>query len=131
MVIFVELEFILNKEKLVIIFLEIIQNTFYFKIFFEKINCVDNYKKILFSSLAVQCFLFIIHIKDPIHSSTEERYIMIGLSINQKLLVVVHTDRNDRIRIIGSRKVTKNERNKYEETNYRKSYFFIFLSKEV
>lgn len=54
-------------------------------------------------------------IDDPIHSNTEERYITIGLSVFGKLLVVVHTNRSDNIRIISSRVASREEREDYEE----------------
>jgi len=53
-------------------------------------------------------------IKDTLHSDEEERYIIIGESIEHRLLVVVHTERNDRIRIISARKAAKQERRYYE-----------------
>lgn len=56
-----------------------------------------------------------ITIPDPLHSEDEERFVLLGYSINNRLLVVGHTDINDRIRIISARSATKNERKKYEE----------------
>jgi uncharacterized DUF497 family protein len=53
-------------------------------------------------------------IDDPIHSDDENRLIIIGESIEHRLLVVVHTERNDQIRIISARKATKIERRYYE-----------------
>jgi uncharacterized DUF497 family protein len=53
-------------------------------------------------------------IKDPLHSDEEDRYIIIGESIKLRLLVVVHTVRNDRIRIINARRASKKERRYYE-----------------
>lgn len=53
-------------------------------------------------------------IEDPIHSDEEERYIIIGESFKHRLLVVVHTVRNDRIRILSARKAAKKERRYYE-----------------
>jgi uncharacterized DUF497 family protein len=55
-------------------------------------------------------------IPDPLSSTTEQRYILIGRSSNQKLLVVVHTDRGDAIRIISARMATIHELRMYEET---------------
>ena len=52
---------------------------------------------------------------DEEHSIDEERYITIGLSKRQRLLLVAHTDRQGRIRIISARKVTKNEQRFYKE----------------
>jgi hypothetical protein len=45
----------------------------------------------------------------------EFRFVTIGYSSKSNLLVVVHTDRNDRIRIISARKATSKERRQYEE----------------
>jgi uncharacterized DUF497 family protein len=53
-------------------------------------------------------------IDDPLHSDEENRLIIIGESIEHRLLVVVHTERNDHIRIISARKAGKNERSYYE-----------------
>ncbi len=53
-------------------------------------------------------------IPDPYHSIGEDRFVTIGTSGKGKILVVVHTDRQDVIRIIGARKATKNEHNQYE-----------------
>ncbi len=54
-------------------------------------------------------------IYDPLHSESEDRFIIIGKSYKNRLLVVVHVDRGDRIRIISARKATKKEREQYEE----------------
>ena len=54
-------------------------------------------------------------IEDPLHSDYEERFVLIGRSIQGRLLVIVHTDRGERIRIISARLATKKERLKYEE----------------
>jgi uncharacterized DUF497 family protein len=54
---------------------------------------------------------------DPDHSETEERFITIGWSNSRKLLMVSHTERNDRIRIISARELTQAERKEYEEAN--------------
>ena len=56
-----------------------------------------------------------ITVPDPDHSKDEERYISIGWSNHRRLLMVSHTDRNDRIRIISARELTRNERKAYEE----------------
>lgn len=52
---------------------------------------------------------------DPDHSRGEERYITIGWSERHRLLMVSHTDRVDRIRIISARELTRSEREAYEE----------------
>ena len=52
---------------------------------------------------------------DPDHSIGESRYIIIGISRFGQILVVAHTDREDKIRIITARKATQQERKFYEE----------------
>ena len=44
----------------------------------------------------------------------EERFITIGTDILVRVLVVVYTWREDRVRIISARKATSGERRKYE-----------------
>jgi uncharacterized protein len=53
-------------------------------------------------------------IYDPAHSVTEERFITIGMSDKHRLIVVVHTDRHNTIRIISAHKAVKNEIKQYE-----------------
>jgi uncharacterized DUF497 family protein len=55
-----------------------------------------------------------ITIEDPIHSKGEQRYVLVGQSQQHRLLVVVHTERGERIRIISARLATKKERDSYE-----------------
>jgi uncharacterized DUF497 family protein len=52
---------------------------------------------------------------DDEHSQNEERYITIGLSNKNRLLMVAHTERQDKIRIISARKATANEEKFYQE----------------
>jgi len=59
-------------------------------------------------------------IPDPDHSTMEPRFITIGVTPAQRLLVVVHTDRADRIRIISARPATRAETKKYEEGQERR-----------
>lgn len=54
-------------------------------------------------------------IHDPEHSDEEDRYIILGESSRRRLLVVVFTDRDDRIRIITASLATRRERKNYEE----------------
>ncbi len=54
----------------------------------------------------------------PDHSKTEDRYITVGWSKRGRLLIVSHTDRRDeRIRIISARELTRSEQKAYEEIN--------------
>ena len=52
---------------------------------------------------------------DPDHSLVENRYIIVGRSENDRLLMVAHTDRTDGIRIISARELTRRERRQFEE----------------
>jgi uncharacterized protein len=54
-------------------------------------------------------------IADPLHSKGEERLVLIGESLKRRLLVVVHAERGDRVRIISARLATNKERLRYEE----------------
>lgn len=56
-----------------------------------------------------------ITIPDPDHSVEEERYLLLGENHKGQLLVVSHTDREDRIRIISVRKADRHERKAYEQ----------------
>ena len=49
-------------------------------------------------------------IPDPIHSEDEKRWTLLGQSQRQRLLVVVHTERNGAIRLISARLATAKER---------------------
>lgn len=55
---------------------------------------------------------------DPDHSTDEDHYITMGMSADGRLLVVSHTDRGDRIRIISAREVSRGERKDYEDGNF-------------
>jgi uncharacterized DUF497 family protein len=55
-------------------------------------------------------------IPDPDHAITEDRFVIIGMSAERKLLTVVHTIRGEQIRLISARPATRRERRKYEET---------------
>jgi uncharacterized DUF497 family protein len=52
---------------------------------------------------------------DPDHSEEEDRFLTFGHSSAGRLLVVSHTDRDDRTRIISARKATRKEKRQYEE----------------
>ena len=55
-------------------------------------------------------------ISDPDHSTNESRFLLIGRTIEDWLVVVAHTDRGQRIRIINARRATRLERASYEES---------------
>lgn len=52
---------------------------------------------------------------DPDHSLSEDRHITFGLSLQKRLIVVSHTERGDRTRIISARLMDHKERKIYEE----------------
>lgn len=52
---------------------------------------------------------------DPDHSIDERRYILIGESQQRGLLIVSYMERDDVIRLISAREVTRSERETYEE----------------
>ena len=56
-----------------------------------------------------------ITIPDPDHSEDEERWVTMGLSNRQRLLVAVHTEEEEVIRLISARTADRLERRKYEE----------------
>ena len=57
---------------------------------------------------------------DPDHSMDEDRFLILGISQNLRLLIVSHCLREggDVIRIISARKATRREEKQYEESNY-------------
>jgi uncharacterized DUF497 family protein len=61
-----------------------------------------------------------ITIFDPDHSEEEDRFITVGFSGNGRLLMVGHTDRGERIRIINARELSRAEREAYEEEIQRR-----------
>jgi len=54
-------------------------------------------------------------IDDPDHSVGEQRFITMGHSYQERLVVVAHRDHDDRIRIISARLATGRERRSYEQ----------------
>ena len=52
---------------------------------------------------------------DPDHSDEEDRYLTFGESDANRLIAIVHTDRNDSVRIISARETTRRERQQYDE----------------
>ncbi len=57
-----------------------------------------------------------ITLDDPDHSEEEQRFVTIGNSNAGRLLVVCHSDRPNRIRLISARKANRRERRYYEDT---------------
>ena len=54
-------------------------------------------------------------IHDPLHSEGEDRYVILGQSHRRRLVVVVFTERGEKIRIISGRPASRRERKDYEE----------------
>lgn len=54
-------------------------------------------------------------VPDPDHSEEERRLITFGASSQGRLLMVAHTERGDRLRLISARTLTRSERKAYEE----------------
>lgn len=52
---------------------------------------------------------------DPDHSQEEDRCITVGTSNRGRAVLVAHTDRDNRIRIISARVLSRAEREQYEE----------------
>ena len=52
---------------------------------------------------------------DPAHSDAEDRYLTVGRSVRRRLLIVAHTERGNRFRLISARELTRAERRAYEE----------------
>jgi len=54
-------------------------------------------------------------VSDPEHSEGEQRFILMGMSVQFRILTVCHCEINsDTIRIISARKADKNEKKQYE-----------------
>ena len=54
-------------------------------------------------------------VADPDHSDNEDRFILLGETALGRLVVVAHSERGDKIRIISARLATKRERKDYEK----------------
>src|SRR4051794_36146155 len=55
---------------------------------------------------------------DPDHSAEEDRYLTVGASGAGRTIIVSHTDRGDRIRIISAREATRREKKGYEDGTF-------------
>jgi hypothetical protein len=54
-------------------------------------------------------------IPDPDHSVDEERFLLVGHTLDGRLVVVAFTERGLRFRLISARLATRHERKTYEE----------------
>jgi uncharacterized DUF497 family protein len=57
---------------------------------------------------------FSLTIEDPAHSKYEARFVTVGETVEQRTVVVIHTDREKSVRIISARRATRRERRTYE-----------------
>ena len=57
---------------------------------------------------------FSIHRFDTKHSAAEPRFVVVGTSLADRVLVVVYTDDGSTIRLLSARRATKRERHEYE-----------------
>ncbi len=55
-----------------------------------------------------------ITVPDPLHPANEGRLVTIGQSERHRLIVVVHTERGDIMRLISARQATAHEQKRYE-----------------
>lgn len=55
---------------------------------------------------------------DPDHSDDEDRYITMGMSGEGRLLVISHTDRGEKVRIISARIAGSRETKDYEDGSF-------------
>ena len=71
----------------------------------------DEAKAVFFDDFATQFY-------DPEHSSVEDRFLMLGMSLQSRVLVVCHCERahGEVVRIISARKATKREMSFYRGT---------------
>ena len=51
---------------------------------------------------------------DIAHSTDEDRFLLIGISLERRIITVVHVERGERLRIISARRATPRERRDYE-----------------
>lgn len=51
---------------------------------------------------------------DPDHSHGERRYLTVGYSSRERMLVVFHTERRGALRLISARRATAQERKRHE-----------------
>lgn len=55
-------------------------------------------------------------IPDPAHSTSEERFLLLGMSTRPRLLVVVHIERHEKeIRIVSARPASRAEHRTYQD----------------
>ena len=69
----------------------------------------DEASSVFYDEKAIEYF-------DPEHSEEEDRFLLLGMSVKLRILVVCHCVREtDKIRIISARKATRHEEKNYQE----------------
>lgn len=61
---------------------------------------------------------FYIDLEDDEHSAEEKRFLIVGESSQNRLLIVSYTERENSIRIISARELTPKERRDYEQGHF-------------
>jgi uncharacterized DUF497 family protein len=59
-----------------------------------------------------------ITISDPDHTASEARFLDLGLSHRNRLLVISYTERGETIRIMSARRASRSEQKHYENKTY-------------
>lgn len=57
-------------------------------------------------------------VPDLAHSESEARFVSMGLSHGGRLIVVVYTERAQRVRLVSAREATAKERRQYESAKH-------------
>ena len=80
-------------------------------------NFVKSYKKHNITTEEAEQVFFTKHLlkKDDLHSTTEDRFHLIGPTDNDKMLLISFTVRGKKIRVISARPADKHERKIYEK----------------
>lgn len=58
----------------------------------------------------------LLFLQDEKHSKNEERFMIIGKTSKARMLSVIFTTRNNKIRIVSARTASRKERKRYEKT---------------
>lgn len=61
---------------------------------------------------------FYIDLEDDEHSAVEKRFLIVGESTRNRLLIVSYTERENSVRIISARELTPRERKDYEQGHF-------------
>jgi len=84
----------------------------------DEANVYKNWQRHKVSFLECEEILFnepLVIAPDHVHSQTEDRYYVLGKTDSGRLLFLVFTIRDDKIRVISARDMNKKERREYLE----------------